>query len=315
MRNGGWGRIGMSDRRGIRLRGTESFEAVASGLFAPLRVTEPDPRGFEAVVDHRVVGPVVVARVRATAGVVTRDSRSITSTDVEWMHFNLHHRGPVMATQADRTTRVRAGELFACDNTRPYRLVGADRIDMTVVCVPRASLGGYASPISRRTARPVPTAGCIGALLGHALSATDEDLPRRGAAGTHLADALTALLLAAFADTSPEQVPVGSDLVDRIRAYVLAHLGDPRLSAEQVARRHHISVRHLHTLFKGCDLTFAAWVRHERLLRIRRDLLDPASAHVSTAAIAARWGVLDPKHLGRALKREFGENVAELRRG
>ncbi|MFK4123069.1 helix-turn-helix domain-containing protein [Streptomyces longwoodensis] len=305
----------MTERKGMCLRGTESFEAVASGLFAPLRVTDPDPRGFEAVVDHTAVGPLIVARVRATGAVVTRDKRSITSTDREWMHFNLHHQGTVIATQADRTTRVRPGELFACDNTRPYRLIGADRIDMTVLCVPRASLGGYASSIGRRTALPVPTAGGIGRLLGHALSATDAGLPRRGAAGTHLADALTALLLAAFADSSPERVPVTSDLVDRIRAHVLAHLGDPRLCAEQVARRHRISVRHLHSLFQGCDLTFAAWVRHERLVRIRRDLLDPASAHVSTAVIAARWGVPDPKHLGRAMKREFGETVSELRRG
>jgi hypothetical protein len=147
----------MTERKGMCLRGTESFEAVASGLFAPLRVTDPDPRGFEAVVDHTAVGPLVVARVRATGAVVTRDDRSITSTDREWMHFNLHHQGPVIATQADRTTSVRPGELFACDNTRPYRLIGADRIDMTVVCVPRAGLGGYASSIGRRTALPVPT--------------------------------------------------------------------------------------------------------------------------------------------------------------
>lgn len=167
----------MTERKGVCLRGTESFEAVASGLFAPLRVTDPDPRGFEAVVDHTAVGPLVVARVRATGAVVTRDERSITSTDREWMHFNLHHQGPVIATQADRTTRVRPGELFACDNTRPYRLIGADRIDMTVLCVPRASLGGYASSIGRRTALPVPTVGGIGRLLGHALSATDAGLP------------------------------------------------------------------------------------------------------------------------------------------
>ena len=33
------------------------------------------------------------------------------------------------------------------------------------------------------------------------------------------------------------------------------------------------------------------------------------------AVIAARWGIRDPKHLGRALKREFGTAVSDLRRG
>lgn len=303
----------MTDRKGSRLRGTESFEAVASALFAPLRVTDPGPQGFEAVVDHTVIGPVVVARIQATAATVLRDNRSITSGDVEWMHFNLHHHGPVTATQDDRATRVKPGELFVCDNTRPYRLIGAGPSDMTVLCVPRASLGRHANSISRHTALPMPTQGGIGGLLGHALSAVNENLPRQGVARTYLADALTALLLAAFADTTPERASVASDLVDRIRAYALAHLGDRHLSAERVARRHHISVRYLHALFKGSDLTFAAWVRHERLLRIRRDLLDPASADISTATIAARWGVHDPKHLGRALKREFGETLGDLR--
>jgi AraC-like DNA-binding protein len=308
------GGINMTDRKSSRLKGTESFEAVASALFAPLRVTRPGPQGFEATVDHATVGPMVVARVRATSATVTRDSCNITSSDVEWIHFNLHHYGPVTVCQDDRIAKVNPGELFVCDNTRPYRLIGVDRCDMTVLCVPRASLGRYANAVSRRTAFPLPAVGGISGLLGHALTAINDDLPRRGVARAHVADALTALLLASFTETTLEQVPVASDLVDRIRAYALAHLGDSQLSAEKVARQHRISVRHLHALFKGSDLTFAAWVRHERLLRIRRDLLDPSSSNVSTATIAARWGIHDPKHLGRALKREFGETVRDLRR-
>lgn len=297
-----------------RLRGTESFETVASALFAPLRVSDPGLQEFDAVVNHTAIGPLVVARIQATAATVTRDSHSITSSDVEWMHFNLHHHGLLTATQDDRTATVKPGELFACDNTRPYRLIGAEPSDMTVLCIPRASLGIHANSISRRTALPICARNGIGGLLGHALSTANHDLARHSAARTHLGDALTALLLAAFADTTPEQACVASDLSDRIRAYVLAHLRDPRISAERVARRHHISIRHLHALFKGSDLTFAAWVRHERLLRIRRDLLDPASSDIPTAVIAAQWGVHDPKHLGRALKREFGTTVSDLRR-
>ncbi|MFE6888013.1 helix-turn-helix domain-containing protein [Streptomyces sp. NPDC057694] len=303
----------MTGREGYRLKGTESFETLASALFAPLRVNDAGKPAFEAVVDHADIGPLVVARIQADAATVTRDNRCIKSGDTEWMHFNLHHHGAVTAIQGDRSTSVKSGELFACDNTRPYRLIGADSIDMTVLCVPRANLGRHADTISARTASPLSTQGGIARLISHAFRTADEDPPCQRAARTHLADALTALILAAFADTSPEQASVASDLLDRMRAYTLAHLGDPRLTAERVARRHHISVRHLHSLFKSCDLTFAAWVRHERLVRIRRDLLEAAAAD-STAAISARWGVQDSKHLGRALKHEFGVTVSDLRR-
>ncbi|MFG2497433.1 hypothetical protein ACGFSB_04345 [Streptomyces sp. NPDC048441] len=54
--------------------------------------------------------------------------------------------------------------------------------------------------------------------------------------------AVVSLLLAAFTDTAPERISVASALADRIRAYVLANLDDDLLCAEQVARRHQISV-------------------------------------------------------------------------
>ncbi|MEU6353129.1 helix-turn-helix domain-containing protein [Streptomyces sp. NPDC047072] len=304
----------MTDSKSSLLRGIESFEAAASSLFAPLRVTDPGPPVFRATVDHTAIGPVTVTRIYATAATVTRGGDSITSTDQELMHLTLHHRGRLIATQDDRTTVLKPGEMFACDNTRPYRLIGAAPSDMTVLCVPRTSLGRHADSIGRRTALPVSPQSGVGRLLSCTLSGLHETRPSQAPARMHLADAVTSLLLAAFTDTTPEVASVASSLADRIRAYVLANLDDDQLSAEGVARLHQISVRHLHKLFQGGDLTFAAWVRHERLLRIRRDLLTPAFADRSTAAIAARWGVLDTKHLGRALKREFGENVNDLRR-
>ncbi|MFG2127092.1 hypothetical protein ACGFNV_04760 [Streptomyces sp. NPDC048751] len=78
----------MTDREGCRLKGTESFEALASALFAPLRVNDAGRPAFEAVVDHADIGPLVVARIQADAATVTRDNRCITSSDTEWMHFN-----------------------------------------------------------------------------------------------------------------------------------------------------------------------------------------------------------------------------------
>ncbi|MET8976888.1 helix-turn-helix domain-containing protein [Streptomyces sp. NPDC004539] len=302
----------MDTNRG-RLDAPESFEAAASSLFAPLRVTDPAP-AFHASFDHTTLGPTAVAHIRATGATVTRDDRTITSTDQEWVHLTLLHSGRIGVSQDGRADTLTPGDLFVCDNTRPYRIIGDGPTDMTVLCVPRTSLGHHLTAVGRHTALAVSARSGIGGLLRHALAAGDDALPGQSAARTHLADALTALLLATFADTAPERVPVATDLADRIRVYVLAHLGDPRLSAERVARRHQLSVRYLHTLFRGADLTFTAWVRRERLLRIRRDLLDPALAGRSTAAIAARWGVLDTKHLGRALKREFGETVVDLRR-
>lgn len=143
----------MTDSKRSRLI-TEPFEAAASSLFAPLRVTDPGPPAFRAVVDHVDIGPEIVARIQANAATVTRDHRTISSHDQELMHLTLHHRGTVAVMQDGRTATLKPGELFACDNTRPYRIIGSAPSDMTVLCVPEQTSAGTRTPSA--VARPFP---------------------------------------------------------------------------------------------------------------------------------------------------------------
>ena len=101
--------------------------------------------------------------------------------------------------------------------------------------------------------------------------------------------------------------------LDQIIAYCQANLADPALSVDSVAQRHGISPRQLHLMFQQRDQTFAAWIRIERLRRIRRDLTDPTLMHLTVGTIARRWGISNPSHLSRSLKAEFGRTPTELR--
>ena len=297
----------------------EDLQAVASSILVPLRVTAPvdgiSEGGFRATVDSAHIGPVVVARIRGTAHQVERKARHITSTDGDLLKVTLHRGGPANVAQDDRRHRAKLGDLVVFDTARPYDLAVTGACDVVVIAVPRTMLGTGAELISRRVATPVPCEAGTRAVIADFLSGLAErtdDLP--SGLSLHLADALASLVVAAFTDTSPERVEVTADLADRIIAYALANLGDPALSVESVARRHGISSRYLHQLIQRRGVTFAAWVRRERLTRIRRDLQDPSLATRTAAAIAARWGIRDPGHLSRALKKEFGLTAAEIRR-
>jgi AraC-like DNA-binding protein len=290
------------------------LQAVASSILVPLRVTTSTNAEFRARVDSAHVGPVAVARIRGTPHQVSREARSISSTDSELLKVTLYRSGPAYVTQDDRRYCANPGDLVVFDTGRPYELSVLDICDVVVVGLPRAMLGVNAELLSRCVATPQPcdsgTRAVIAAFLS-GLADHIDDLP--GMSGIHVADALASLIITAFAEATPELVEVTTDLADRIIVYALANLGDPALSVESVARRHGISVRYLHKLFRRRGLTFAAWVRRERLTRIRRDLLDPALATRTTAVIAARWGIHDPGHLSRALKKEFGLAAAEIR--
>lgn len=60
------------------------------------------------------------------------------------------------------------------------------------------------------------------------------------------------------------------------------------------------------TLFHGRPHGVAGLIRHRRLERCHRDLLDPLLADRSVHAIAARWGLTDAGHFSRAFRDTYG---------
>jgi AraC-like DNA-binding protein len=90
-------------------------------------------------------------------------------------------------------------------------------------------------------------------------------------------------------------------------AWIDAHLGEPDLDPDTIARANHVSVRYLHRLFHDEGTSVARWVRERRLDNCRRDLEDPAQAQRGVVAIARRWGFADPAHFSKIFKASYGE--------
>ncbi|MEO3797843.1 BTAD domain-containing putative transcriptional regulator [Nonomuraea sp. B10E15] len=290
----------------------ESLVATVSAMLVPLRVTAAE-EGFWAHTTGRRAGDVLVARITGAAHQVRREPSAITSGDQELLKVVLNRAArPLVVAQDGRCCSVPPGHLVACDTTRPYKIDAPGDCDVSVVAVPRGVLPAEAP--ADRTALPLPAGRGIAAMATACVTRASEHLDGLpDEARRHLGDGLASLLMATLTGTIPERVETRSSLANRIIAYTLANLDDPALCAAVVARRHGISVRHLHRLFAGRDRPFAAWVRQERLQRIRRDLQDPTQAGIPAAEIASRWGLRDPAHLGRVLKAEFGLTAAEIR--
>jgi AraC-like DNA-binding protein len=132
--------------------------------------------------------------------------------------------------------------------------------------------------------------------------------------GTAVADLLTSALASRL--DREDEVPHESRqhaLRLRILAFIEERLADPELSPGGIAAAHFISIRYLHKLFEGEQTTVADWIRHRRLERCRRDLLDPALRSRPVSAIAARWGYHDPSHFNRSFKAAYGMTPGTFR--
>jgi len=291
------------------------LQTAASTILAPLAVTAPGAEAFRADIDAAAVGRAAVARVRGSGHLVARSSRAISSSDPELLKVTLHRSpGPAAVDQGGTQNRAHSGDFVVFDMTRPYRLAVADDCDVMAVGIARTELGRHADTVARQAARRLPADTGAHAVLSAFLVGLGRHLDElAGPAEAHVGDALVSLLLAAFTESEPGRMDTATELVDRIRVYALANISDPSLCVDSVAAAHGISARQLHRLFRRGGVPFAVWLRGERLDRIRRDLLDPTHDGRTTAAVAARWGIHDPRHLARALRTQYGQTARDLR--
>ncbi|MEB3371947.1 AraC-like ligand-binding domain-containing protein [Saccharopolyspora mangrovi] len=292
------------------------FEASASTVFAPLRIRPLRPGPFRSSLRATSAGEVAVTRIRCAPCQVRRTPRLIGSGDRDLVKVTMLTEGRGEVEQDGRRCVLTPGDLVNYDTDRPYQLNFPAPYDITVVAVPKWLLGGHVDTLATRSAIAVPTSRGVQRVVGGFFRTMTDVLGEdtggfSGDAGRHLTDALVSMVISELAELRPEP---GEDLADRVLAHCLARLDDPGLTVESVARAHHVSVRQLHKLFAERPMTLSAWIRRQRLQRIRRDLADPALADRTAAAIAARWGVLDATHLSRALKAEFGLTAMEIRR-
>ncbi|WUD77021.1 helix-turn-helix domain-containing protein [Streptomyces sp. NBC_00510] len=231
---------------------------------------------------------------------------------------SLQHAGGSVAAQDGRETLVAAGEFVILDSRRPYVLDFAGPVQQHVATVPRQLLDLPDSLLRLATGRTYSPGHGIGGILAsyvdglvttteHCICAQDaKRFLRQG-----IVDVLTALV--ALEGSSGEQAAVERALLQRVRAYVRAHLDDPALSPASVAIAHHISVRYLYQLFQDEPMTVGRWIQRLRLEACRRDLVRPELAGQTVAAIAHRWGFASHAHFSRTFRAVYGLSPAEWR--
>jgi AraC-like DNA-binding protein len=97
----------------------------------------------------------------------------------------------------------------------------------------------------------------------------------------------------------------------QVRRFIRAHLADPRLSPDAIARALHVSRRTLYASFPATD-GIAAEIRRQRLRRAQAMLLDPAVKR-PIAEIGAAVGLPSPAHFSRLFRAEYGHSPRQAR--
>ncbi|MFI9046357.1 helix-turn-helix domain-containing protein [Streptomyces sp. NPDC053427] len=251
-----------------------------------------------------------------------RTPKLIRQSDPEQYHIGIPLQGANRISWGDQKIVQGPYEIQVFDSSQAFEINSANGRDLfsgigvevpkALLHLPRTKLDGlFTQRISGRVG--------IGALLMQFLTQlTSDTSPYQPSDGPRLGTALIDLLsaLCAHALETDRAIPPESrnrTLLLRIRSYVQRNLHDPRLTPGAIAAVHGISTSYLHCLFRTEQETVAAWIRHQRLERARRDLTDPAICTVAIHAIAARWGFTRAGDFSRAFRAAYGMTPKDYR--
>ncbi|WP_221358708.1 helix-turn-helix domain-containing protein [Streptomyces beigongshangae] len=258
--------------------------------------------------------------------VFRRSTKMIKQADPESIRLVLPLDGTFRSLgHHDQVTVCRPRELILLDSSRPFEFRSAPHRSVIVgIEISKALISLPRSKTDQVMERTMPGGEGIGALLaGFATQLASCDTSQYASFdGLRLesvvADLVTALLARANdADDLLSPETHQRTLTLRIRAFIQHNLHDPELTPSVIAAAHHISVSHLHRIFRDFrqeGVTVAAWIRSQRLKRARRDLADPALRDVSVHRLATRWGFTHHATFTRAFRVTYGLTPQDYRR-
>ncbi|MFF8271807.1 helix-turn-helix domain-containing protein [Streptomyces sp. NPDC016562] len=294
--------------------------------------TSPHAAGFRAEMRLLELGPVTVWRTSFSPARFRRNARRIRRNDSEYYHLSLLTAGGLTQIQergASATIGPRGllvdSSWQACEalahDTRPTSDGRPGTVAGVGVDLPRTLLPLPQGQVERLLGRGLSVRTGPGVLLADFLLGLDRqadvlrpaDAPRLGEVTLGLVSACFAHFLDAE-DTLPAETR-HEVLIRQVRTFIQQHLADPELTPGTVAAAHHISLSHLHRVFgEQCPgETVAAWIRSQRLERIRADLADPSLRNRPLHVLAARWGIPRASQFTRAFRTAYGISPRDFR--
>lgn len=293
----------------------DAWREIVCDTLGPLDFRADPDVPLRGQIDAGRLGELGVGMVQtSTPHSVHRTPGLIRGGSPELYRVLLPLAGSLHLVQDGMTTKLTKGELAIYDFTRPYEIAYDEAVRLAVFSLPRELLAVPA----HLNAVAMATDGGAAALAAPLLARVATDLETYElASAARLAGVVTDLIVTTVAERAGQP---GGDAQARtvmvaIHAFIEANLGDPGLDPATVAAANHVSLRQLHRLFAAEQTGVAAWIRHRRLERIRRDLSDPVHYATSVSTIAARWGLVDSAHFSRLFSRTYGTPPMEYRRG
>lgn len=272
--------------------------------------------GFCAEVNSLSLGTSALATIRSSETEVHRTRQLAERADAGYVKLMWQLSGSMEIEQDKRRSVLASGESTVCDTGRPYRVSVMENSEFAVLTLPYGALPGW-EQISQRVCGSllqdkVTSSVALSALLTLSKTSCSANTEGSDDALRAVQWMLTASLRrAALRESSAEPT---DQRFSKAQNYVLAHLSDPSLDAEELASALHMSRRSLYMLFKEYRMTPGRMIHDLRLEYCHKALSDLSQQHRSITDIAFESGFQDSASFSRLFKSQYGVSPSEFRR-
>lgn len=224
---------------------------------------------------------------------------------------------PVTLDHHGRTSTLSAGDIILLDSRAPCSIATYDLTDSICLNVSRDRLGQIASRDGEIFGIPISGSTGTGHLLNTILLTllkqddTPDPLDQQV-----MTDVTVQLLSAALSRQTPafRMRDKHTEIIDRMRHWVMQHIGEPWLNAQSLSTEFHYSTRSLYRLFTRIGTTPQEWLWEQRLMVAHKMLNETNGGSVSITEIAHATGFSDCSHFTRRFRSRFGYLPSETRR-
>ncbi|MFC7401326.1 AraC family transcriptional regulator [Citricoccus sp. GCM10030269] len=298
-----------------RVHGLDEWQRLIASSIVPMRVralSSVNAEDFSGCLKRTALGPISVSLVEADGHIAQRTDADIRLHPADFFKISLQLDGETHLVQDGREVTIRCGDAAIYDAMRPYDL-RFDRYSRSIVVqIPYTDFPLSATLVSNVTAVGHTTPQPVRDLLEIALDDA-EPYPATMGANYHRGVALGYLLGAEVETLIPAVATVAreSRLWADIDRYITAHLSNPDLTTDDVARANFLSRRTVQRLFEHAGTTFSAWLKERRLERAHERLLSTTDP---IAVIARECGFSSPQYFSRAFHGRYHITARNLRR-
>jgi len=272
---------------------------------------------FSASIYRRQFGTLSLSDVSSSgfgAASLIRSESDIRKDPRDHFMVFLVEEGGVSVLQEGRGMTAQAGDLFLYDQARPFTLEFQNSYSGIMVNIPRPMLETRLPSASRLIAQRISGETKLGELAGtvvRQIMGLDDQL--KDVAVDRLGGSALDILATTLDAQASNELAMTSRhhrLLEQVKTYMIAHLHEPGMDLETIARAQNMAPRTLNRVFATEGTTPIRWLWHQRLTASHRALTEGRVRNVTEAAL--NFGFSDLSHYSRAFKSAFGTSPHAL---